>query len=642
MFSASRVAHPPLIFATVRTMAMTSGSISKYIRDLTLSCMSWARRVPGVLIEAAKREHLRRKERFAGWRMLVAASTKARANAEDYDPRLAAAMVADAAHLLDLKLSYLLAVRMLAKGDAFWPDAGHDAKLIARLMVAKVRAGHWMESVRLAEHSGALAAFGSSTSIAYDKGLQAALEGERTVEVPLLGKRREVPASLLFDVRERLERHLGWMPHRVLDEVFALSLIMLESMVFGRSTEIVWRGGDAAGLSDNIFVNLYRRTFSSARLSVSEGTTRLILGLKGGEILYRASFDGHSREGMLGFVAGWTWTDDAIPVRARDVFYSLLDFHMLSRQKLIDELLEPLTLLRIGGRVVHTALDCLQNRPLSGDLTITAKGLLAAMPWPAVWNGWSHLVEEFDICVDDGLPNLSSDRPPSLAALYGTSAAMAEEATLVVAEARDRGFSAADPLALTTVSLADALAHATIVHVAAHMSAHPRDPGRARLQLANGEWIDVAEFAPASAGVELLFLASCESGIVADNEAIPGRDGTRPWREAGVASVISTLWRINDRHSTILVRGFYERLFRGETRAGALAGIQREMLRGMSSGGGRTAERFIDLIDDVPSASPADDPAHPRVWGAFRLTGAGGRIRGHGQAGTGSIPSMNP
>jgi CHAT domain-containing protein len=96
----------------------------------------------------------------------------------------------------------------------------------------------------------------------------------------------------------------------------------------------------------------------------------------------------------------------------------------------------------------------------------------------------------------------------------------------------------------------------------------------------------------------LVTLSACESGLgkVGGGEEIVGL--TRSFIYAGSPRVISTLWKVDDLATAVLVKQFYRYLKSGMTPAGALRRAQQHVRRRIHS--------------------------HPAYWAAFRLTGEPG------------------
>ena len=76
--------------------------------------------------------------------------------------------------------------------------------------------------------------------------------------------------------------------------------------------------------------------------------------------------------------------------------------------------------------------------------------------------------------------------------------------------------------------------------------------------------------------LELLVLSACETAQ-GDSQAILGLAGLTV--RTGARTALSSLWRANDRATTLLMTKFYQELQSGNTKAGALHQAQLHLLR---------------------------------------------------------------
>jgi CHAT domain-containing protein len=105
---------------------------------------------------------------------------------------------------------------------------------------------------------------------------------------------------------------------------------------------------------------------------------------------------------------------------------------------------------------------------------------------------------------------------------------------------------------------------------------------------------------------ELIVLSACESGLghLSAGQGIIGLFGALD--RAGTRAVVSALWKVEDRATTLLMESFYRRLWAAGAPIGpaqALRAAQREMIRG-----NRTA----------PTGEPF---SRPQFWAAFVVGG---------------------
>ena len=113
-----------------------------------------------------------------------------------------------------------------------------------------------------------------------------------------------------------------------------------------------------------------------------------------------------------------------------------------------------------------------------------------------------------------------------------------------------------------------------ILHFATHALVDERSAARPALVLAPGEGesglVTPADLATLRLDADLVVLSACRSadGVVVGGEGMQGL--TAPLLGAGARSVVATHWRVGDRSTLRLVRGFYQELARGRSVGEAL------------------------------------------------------------------------
>lgn len=180
---------------------------------------------------------------------------------------------------------------------------------------------------------------------------------------------------------------------------------------------------------------------------------------------------------------------------------------------------------------------------------------------------------------------------------FGALAGTRAEAQIAVQYARD-GRLIPD---FTRADLVSALGRRTnVLHLATHAAFNGRSD-RAFI-VANGEVIRLTELRDMiqrtrsrGQAIDLIILSACETAV-GDDEASMGLAGAAV--QAGAASVIGSLWQVNDAGTAELMRIFYSRFADGVPRSEALRDAQLALIR---SGGGN---------------------ADPNIWAAFSLLGA--------------------
>jgi CHAT domain-containing protein len=157
------------------------------------------------------------------------------------------------------------------------------------------------------------------------------------------------------------------------------------------------------------------------------------------------------------------------------------------------------------------------------------------------------------------------------------------------------------------------LARWGVLHFAAHARAVEQSPWESGLLCADSvaggsPWLTARQIAPMRLNARLAFLSGCETagGRVRGGEGVTGLASA--FQSAGVASVVASLWKVDDVATARLVEVFYERLLAGDSVAAALE-----------------AGRAILRRDRAT--------AHPHYWAGFVVTGDGAArisLRGRG------------
>jgi CHAT domain-containing protein len=140
---------------------------------------------------------------------------------------------------------------------------------------------------------------------------------------------------------------------------------------------------------------------------------------------------------------------------------------------------------------------------------------------------------------------------------------------------------------------------ARLLHFATHGELDENDPLASGLLLAPGGKddgrLEVREIFGLDLTAQLVVLSACETGLgkLSTGDELIGLQ--RAFLYAGAPAVVTTLWKVDDRASFVLMRGFYDGLARADTGL-ALQAAQRAAMK------------------EFP---------HPFAWAAFGLTGVG-------------------
>jgi CHAT domain-containing protein len=161
--------------------------------------------------------------------------------------------------------------------------------------------------------------------------------------------------------------------------------------------------------------------------------------------------------------------------------------------------------------------------------------------------------------------------------------------------------------AATAALLQRAGPHSPIVHIAAHGLFRLDAPNFSHIKLADRQLSTIEVFNLDLSSCSLVTLSACETGrtIVGGVDEVIGLG--RGFLYAGAASLLPTLWKVDDASSAELMEMFYQALLSDYSKAAALAGAQRAFLARS-----RTSIRPYRV--------------HPYFWAAFHLIGDPGQL----------------
>jgi CHAT domain-containing protein len=273
-------------------------------------------------------------------------------------------------------------------------------------------------------------------------------------------------------------------------------------------------------------------------------------------------------------------------------------------QRLYDVLLKP----------VSSALEH------SEHVTIVPYGMLHYLPFHCLFDGVQFVVERHDvsylpsaalmeICYQRG-QRAGVERIPLKKSLImgmsdgGRLAFAVQEAKAV---AQELGASCILDQDATTTLLQVAGATSPIVHIAAHGLFRLDAPNFSHIKLADRQLSAIEVFNLDLSSCTLVTLSACETGrgIVGGVDEVIGLG--RGFLYAGAASLMTTLWKVDDASSAELMEMYYKALLSEYGKAASLAGAQRAFLAHA-----RTSV--------VPYR------VHPYFWGGFHLIGDPGPI----------------
>ncbi len=273
-------------------------------------------------------------------------------------------------------------------------------------------------------------------------------------------------------------------------------------------------------------------------------------------------------------------------------------------QRLYDLLLRP----------VSSALDSCEH------LTIVPYGMLHYLPFHCLFDGVQFLIEQLDvsylpaaalmeICHQRG-QRAEANRIPLKKSLVmgltdgGRLAFAMQEAEAV---AKQLGAPCILNQDATTSLLREVGASSPIVHIAAHGLSRLDAPNFSYIKLADRQLSTIEVFNLDLSSCTLVTLSACETGraIVGGLDEVIGLG--RGFLYAGAASLLPTLWKVDDASSAELMEMFYQALLSDYGKAAALAGAQRAFLA-------RARTSILPYR------------VHPYFWAGFHLIGDPGPL----------------
>jgi CHAT domain-containing protein len=161
--------------------------------------------------------------------------------------------------------------------------------------------------------------------------------------------------------------------------------------------------------------------------------------------------------------------------------------------------------------------------------------------------------------------------------------------------------------AATTDLVQQAGTRSPIIHIAAHGLFRLDAPNFSYIKLGDQQLSSIEVFNLDFSACSLITLSACETGraVVSGVDEVIGLG--RGFLYAGAASLLPTLWKVDDASSAELMKLFYDGLLKGQGKAAALAAAQRVFLT--------RARRSGRLLQ-----------THPYFWAAFHLIGDPGLL----------------
>ena len=248
-------------------------------------------------------------------------------------------------------------------------------------------------------------------------------------------------------------------------------------------------------------------------------------------------------------------------------------------------------------------------------LIIVPHDALHYLPFHALYDGHSYLIERYEISY---LPSSSSLR-------YCKEVRPAEQGSVIVGHSNGGHLPNAVEEARTIAALLNGqvfleeqasrielfkmVPNSRLLHFAAHGDFRLDNPLFSGLALADG-WLTTMDIFNLHLNASLVTLSACQTGrnVLGGGDELLGL--MRAFLSGGAASVVLTLWAVEDHSTAQIMETFYHHLVNGRDKGAALRCAQLQFIRGGYK----------------PSAVQFEDYAHPYFWAPFFLVGDAGPL----------------
>jgi CHAT domain-containing protein len=161
--------------------------------------------------------------------------------------------------------------------------------------------------------------------------------------------------------------------------------------------------------------------------------------------------------------------------------------------------------------------------------------------------------------------------------------------------------------ATTLAQVKTAAQNCHILHLATHADFRPDNPLFSGLALADG-WLTTMDIFNMRVPASLVTLSACQTGrsVIGGGDELFGL--MRAFLSAGAASLVLSLWAVEDRSTMRFMTLFYEALAQGHDKGEALREVQR------------------CFVEGIGNPETADFYQHPYFWAPFYLVGDAGPL----------------
>jgi CHAT domain-containing protein len=247
-------------------------------------------------------------------------------------------------------------------------------------------------------------------------------------------------------------------------------------------------------------------------------------------------------------------------------------------------------------------------------LIIVPHGSLHYLPFHALHDGQAYLLQGYEFSYLPGSSMLRYSREAKVADggllamghSYGGRLPYAVEEASTIGELWDGQLALEEAATLTR--FVTAAPEQRILHLATHGDFRPDNPVFSGLALADG-WLTTLDIFNQRLQASLVTLSACQTGrsVVAGGDELLGL--MRAFLGAGAASLVATLWAVEDSSTAQIMEHFYRNLAQGHTKGQALRDSQLSLIQ---------AESATGQVDGAYR--------HPYFWAPFFLVGDAGPI----------------
>lgn len=247
-----------------------------------------------------------------------------------------------------------------------------------------------------------------------------------------------------------------------------------------------------------------------------------------------------------------------------------------------------------------------------GHLIIVPYGPLHTLPFHALYDGSRFLIEQFQVSYLPTSSLLARGASSSTAApsrpplIFGYSSKGQIQYTLEEARMLAQMLNAPCYLeeAASIARLNEQAPGSPLIHLATHGHNRLDAPNFSAITLADGRFNAIDAFSLDLRECELVTLSGCETGLALTGGGDEQIGLGRAFLAAGAATLVMSLWLVEDSATSRFMQLFYEHLQQGSSKVQALRAAYCALIQG-----------------DIPAHT------HPYFWAAFHLVGDPGHLQ---------------